>query len=59
VGGIILYRGCYFGGYDTAKRTILKKDSYLITKFLVANLITAVAGLVSYPLDTIRRRLMM
>jgi len=34
--GIIMYRGVYFGGYDTAKKALLAPDSYIITKFLVA-----------------------
>lgn len=58
--GIIAYRACYFGGYDTAKRTILAdpKTSVLF-KFLVAQVVTTLSGLLSYPLDTVRRRLMM
>jgi len=57
--GIIAYRGAYFGGYDTLKRTLLKPDSSIIFKFIVAQCVTALAGLASYPLDTVRRRLMM
>jgi len=58
--GIIAYRACYFGGYDTAKRTLLAdpKTSVLF-KFIVAQVVTTISGLVSYPLDTVRRRLMM
>jgi len=58
--GIIAYRACYFGGYDTAKRTLLSdpKTSVLF-KFIVAQVVTSVSGLISYPLDTVRRRLMM
>jgi len=58
--GIIAYRACYFGGYDTAKRTLLAdpKTSVLF-KFIVAQVVTSVSGLISYPLDTVRRRLMM
>jgi len=57
--GIIAYRACYFGGYDTAKRTLFTKDSSILFKFLVAQVVTGVSGLLSYPLDTVRRRLMM
>jgi len=57
--GIIMYRACYFGGYDTAKKTLLKPDSNIIFKFFVAQCVTALSGLVSYPLDTVRRLLMM
>jgi solute carrier family 25 (adenine nucleotide translocator) protein 4/5/6/31 len=57
--GIIAYRGAYFGGYDTLKRTLLTPQSSILFKFLVAQVVTAIAGLLSYPLDTVRRRLMM
>jgi solute carrier family 25 (adenine nucleotide translocator) protein 4/5/6/31 len=57
--GIIVYRACYFGGYDTAKKSIINDDSHLLFKFFVAQCVTGLSGLVSYPLDTVRRRLMM
>jgi len=57
--GIIVYRAFYFGGYDTAKRTFLKPESSVVYKFFVAQCVTALSGLLSYPLDTVRRRLMM
>jgi len=65
VQGIIVYRGAYFGLYDTAKGALFKEDSAggagssLIFKFMVAQAVTASAGILSYPFDTIRRRLMM
>jgi len=59
--GIIAYRACYFGGYDTAKRVLLTGDlkNSILYKFLIAQFVTAVSGIMSYPLDTVRRRLMM
>jgi len=58
--GIIAYRACYFGGYDTAKRTLLADPkTSVFFKFLVAQVVTSLSGLLSYPLDTVRRRLMM
>lgn len=58
--GIIAYRACYFGGYDTAKRVLFTEGkTSILFKFLVAQAVTALSGLVSYPLDTVRRRLMM
>jgi len=58
--GIIAYRACYFGGYDTAKRVFfVEGKTSILVKFLVAQLVTGVSGLASYPLDTVRRRLMM
>lgn len=59
--GIFLYRAFYFGGFDTAKKLVL--DDYerkpFVVKFLVAQCVTSFAGFVSYPLDTVKRRLMM
>jgi solute carrier family 25 (adenine nucleotide translocator) protein 4/5/6/31 len=58
--GIIAYRACYFGGYDTLKRVLFQEGkTSILFKFLVAQVVTAASGLVSYPLDTVRRRLMM
>lgn len=58
--GIIVYRACYFGGYDTAKRMFFRDpNTSVLLKFVVAQIITGISGLVSYPLDTVRRRLMM
>jgi len=54
--GIFFYRASYFGIFDTVKPMIPKN---IIIKFLVAQVVTAIAGIASYPLDTIRRRMMM
>jgi len=59
--GIIVYRGLYFGMYDSLKPVVLTgsmKDSF-IGSFLLGWSITIGAGLASYPIDTIRRRMMM
>jgi len=59
--GIIVYRGLYFGLYDSLKPVVLTgtmKDSFLAS-FLLGWCITIGAGLASYPLDTVRRRMMM
>merc|ERR1712240_509260 len=45
--GIFIYRGMYFGLYDTLKPLILGWG------------VTVTAGLMSYPIDTVRRRMMM
>eukprot|EP00761_Pharyngomonas_kirbyi_P003360 gb/GECH01003364.1/.p1 GENE.gb/GECH01003364.1/~~gb/GECH01003364.1/.p1 ORF type:complete len:312 (+),score=47.95 gb/GECH01003364.1/:1-936(+) len=57
--GIIAYRGAYFGLYDTISDTPAMKDSGFWKKFAVGYSVTVLAGLVSYPLDTVRRRMMM
>merc|ERR1719325_468040 len=57
--GIIVYRGCYFGFYDTLKPMILGDDASLLLSFCLGYGVTVAAGLASYPIDTIRRRMMM
>jgi solute carrier family 25 (adenine nucleotide translocator) protein 4/5/6/31 len=59
--GIIVYRGLYFGMYDSLKPVVLTgnmKDSF-VASFFLGWAITIGAGLASYPLDTVRRRMMM
>jgi solute carrier family 25 (adenine nucleotide translocator) protein 4/5/6/31 len=56
--GIFVYRGLYFGLYDSIIPMI--GDNVPITvKFAVGYAVTVLAGLASYPIDTIRRRMMM
>merc|ERR1711976_752757 len=57
--GIIVYRGCYFGFYDSLKPILLGENSSLLASFALGYVVTISAGLVSYPIDTIRRRMMM
>jgi len=56
--GIIVYRGFYFGLYDTMKPWLGKDVPFLLSLSLGYG-VTFTAGLISYPLDTIRRRMMM
>jgi len=59
--GIIAYRASYFGMFDTGKVLLfedVKKASFLAV-WGFAQFVTVAAGIVSYPLDTVRRRLMM
>lgn len=58
--GIAVYRGFYFGLYDTLKPVVLigsLRDSF-IASFLLAWGVTTASGIASYPLDTVRRRMM-
>ncbi|ORC92511.1 putative ADP,ATP carrier protein 1, mitochondrial precursor, putative,ADP/ATP translocase 1 [Trypanosoma theileri] len=55
--GIVVYRGFYFGLYDTLQ-PMLPVDTFIVNFFL-GWMVTIVAGLLSYPLDTVRRRMMM
>lgn len=57
--GIIVYRGCYFGFYDTLKPLLLGSDAGVMSSFLLGYGVTVTSGLISYPIDTIRRRMMM
>jgi solute carrier family 25 (adenine nucleotide translocator) protein 4/5/6/31 len=61
VQGIIMYRGAYFGLYDTAKGALFanEADANFFYKWAIAQVVTAAAGFVSYPFDTVRRRMMM
>lgn len=57
--GIVVYRGCYFGFYDTLKPILLGDDAGVMISFVLGYGVTVSAGLCSYPIDTIRRRMMM
>jgi len=61
VGGIIVYRAAFFGIYDTAKVALLKdpKNAPFWQNWMIAQVVTTVAGIISYPFDTVRRRMMM
>lgn len=57
-----MHRGIYFGGFDTIKEIMSqdsKRDIALWKRWVVAQGVTTSAGLISYPLDTVRRRMMM
>lgn len=58
--GIVVYRGLYFGMYDSLKPALPKelRDNFLAT-FGLGWAVTIGAGLASYPIDTVRRRMMM
>lgn len=59
--GIIVYRGLYFGMYDSLKPVVLvgPLEGSFLASFLLGWGVTTGAGAASYPLDTIRRRMMM
>jgi len=57
--GIVVYRGCYFGFYDTLKPIVLGENAGLAVSFALGYIVTITSGLISYPIDTIRRRMMM
>ncbi|KAK8941006.1 ADP,ATP carrier protein ER-ANT1 [Platanthera zijinensis] len=59
--GITLYRGLYFGIYDTMKPLILvgPLEGNFLASFLLGWSVTTSAGVCAYPFDTLRRRMMM
>jgi len=70
IGGNILYKGIYFGGYDSMKKfyqqylnkeghdTAMRNLSFL-EKWMIGQGATTTAQLLSYPFDTVRRRLIL
>jgi len=60
VQGIIIYRAAYFGMFDTAKM-VFAGDGKLnfFAAWGIAQVVTVGSGILSYPWDTIRRRMMM
>lgn len=61
VAGIIVYRGAYFGLFDTGNALLFGngKTENFFAMWAFAQTTTTLSGIISYPLDTIRRRLMM
>jgi len=57
--GIFIYRGMYFGLYDSLKPIVVGDSKSAVLSFLLGWAVTIVSGLMSYPIDTIRRRMMM
>jgi len=60
VQGIIIYRAAYFGFFDTAKGMLPDpKNTPFLVSWAIAQFVTTFAGIMSYPFDTVRRRMMM
>jgi len=61
VQGIIVYRASYFGLFDTVKAVVVSDPKHMnfFAAWALAQVITATSGTLSYPWDTIRRRMMM
>ncbi|CAN1296878.1 ADP,ATP carrier protein ER-ANT1 [Linum perenne] len=59
--GITLYRGMYFGIYDTVKPILLvgSLEGNFLASFFLGWSITTVSGVCAYPFDTVRRRMML
>ncbi|KAF9586139.1 ADP,ATP carrier protein 2, partial [Lunasporangiospora selenospora] len=58
--GIVIYRGLYFGLYDSIKPLMPENlQGSFLASFVLGFGVTNLAGLASYPVDTVRRRMMM
>jgi solute carrier family 25 (adenine nucleotide translocator) protein 4/5/6/31 len=59
--GIVIYRASYFGMFDTGKTFMFSdmKKANILAVWAFAQAVTVGSGITSYPLDTVRRRLMM
>jgi len=53
--GIFMYRLCYFGFFDFFRPIFIKKNSSTFKMFLFANSITILSAVLTYPLDTLRK----
>ncbi|XP_066959340.1 ADP/ATP translocase 3 [Macrobrachium rosenbergii] len=58
VQGIIIYRAAFFGLYDTAKG-MMPGNVGIFISWAIAQTVTTISGIISYPFDTVRRRMMM
>jgi solute carrier family 25 (adenine nucleotide translocator) protein 4/5/6/31 len=62
VAGIIVYRAGYFGFYDAGKQIFFEdggQNTNILLKFGLAMGVDISAAVFAYPIDTVRRRLMM
>ncbi|XP_034659944.1 ADP,ATP carrier protein [Drosophila subobscura] len=60
VQGIIIYRASYFGFYDTCRDFLPNpRSTPFYVSWAIAQVVTTIAGIASYPFDTVRRRMMM
>ena len=67
--GVVLYRALHLGGYDACKTELIYRrrqtfsgaeaDITMIERFSVAQVVSVTAGTICYPIDSVRRRLMM
>ena len=56
---IFIYRGLYFGIYDFVRDVHLEKNAGFMIKFAYAQVAVMLSELISYPGDTVKRKMMM
>ena len=68
LGGVVVYRALHLGGYEACKTELhyrRNENNYhtltmsMWEKFAIAQIVSIVAGTICYPVDSVRRRLMM
>lgn len=59
IGGILVYRAAYFGLYDYWRNHTDKRNASIMTAFLAGYCITLLSSAIAYPINTIRKRMMM
>jgi len=59
IAGIFVYRGLYFGMYDSFKRVLLGDNPSFLGRFVFGYFVTLGASFLAYPCDTIQHRMMM
>ena len=63
LGGVVLFRALFLGGYDIGKDLFLGGGGALSAplwkRWAMAQGVTTFAGLVCYPIDSVRRRMVM
>jgi len=57
--GIFIYRGLYFGVYDSGKAMWISENDMLIKKFFFAQMCVIFSESIAYPTDTVKRVMMM
>jgi len=57
--GIFIYRGLYFGVYDSGKAVVIQNNDPLYKKFFFAQMCVIFSETIAYPTDTVKRMLMM
>lgn len=57
--GIFIYRGLYFGIYDSGKAVIIQENDALYKKFFFAQACVITSETIAYPTDTVKRILML
>lgn len=57
--GIFMYRGLYFGVYDSGKPLVIKEGDSIAKKFFFAQFCVIFSETLAYPTDTVKRMLML